>query len=123
MKIIHTIKAPAAIGPYSQARVVGNLLFTAGQCGIIPETGEVCDGVIGQAHQTFKNLSAIMEEAGTSFDKVVKTTVYVKDMNDFSKVNEVYAQYFSEPYPARSCVEVARLPKDVLVECELVAEI
>ena len=123
MKTIHTKNAPAAIGPYSQARVVGNLLYTSGQVGICPETGEVQENVVDQANQVFKNLEAILKEAGTDFSKVVKTTVFIKDMNDFSKVNEVYAQYFSEPYPARSCVEVARLPKDVLVECELIAEL
>ncbi len=123
MKVVHTTKAPEAIGPYSQGRVVGNLLFTAGQCGINPKTGDLCEGLIEQAHQTFQNLAEILEAAGSGFDKVIKTTLFVKDMSDFSKVNLVYSQYFTTPYPARSCVEVARLPKDALVECELIAEI
>ncbi len=123
MKVIATDKAPAAIGPYSQGRVVGNLVFTSGQIGIIPETGEIAVGVEAQAHQVFKNVSEILKAAGSDMSKVVKTTVFVKDMNDFATVNGIYAQYFTEPYPARSCVEVARLPKDLLVECEAIAEL
>lgn len=123
MKVISTDKAPAAIGPYSQARVVGNLVYTSGQIGIIPETGEVAVGIEGQAHQVFKNISEILKAAGSDMSKVVKTTVFIKDMNDFATVNGIYAQYFTEPYPARSCVEVARLPKDLLVECEVIAEL
>ena len=123
MTIISTNKAPAAIGPYSQASVVGNLVYTSGQVGIIPETGEVAQGLEAQAHQVFKNLTELLKAAGSDMGKVVKTTVFIKDMNDFATINGIYAQYFSEPYPARSCVEVARLPKDVLIECEVIAEL
>lgn len=123
MKVVSTPNAPAAIGPYSQAQIVGNLVYTSGQCGFIPETGAVVEGLEAQAHQVFKNLSALLEAAGSSMSKVIKTTVFIKNMNDFATINGIYAQYFSEPYPARSCVEVARLPKDVLLECEVVAEL
>ena len=123
MKAVATDKAPAALGPYSQAQIVGNLVYISGQIGVDPATGAVADNVEGQAHQVFKNIAAILEAAGTDMSKVVKTTVFVKDMNDFATVNTIYAQYFTEPFPARSCVEVARLPKDFLVECEVIAEI
>ena len=123
MKVVATSKAPAALGPYSQAQIVGNLIFTSGQVGIIPETGEVAVGVEAQAHQVFKNLGEILKAAGTDMSKVIKTTVFLKHMDDFATINGIYAQYFSEPFPARSCVEVAKLPKDMLVECELIAEI
>lgn len=123
MKVVSTPNAPAAIGPYSQARIVGNLVFTSGQCGFIPETGVTVEGIEAQAHQVFKNVAAILKAAGSDMSKVIKTTVFIKDMNDFGTVNGIYAQYFTEPFPARSCVEVARLPKDVLVECEVIAEI
>ena len=123
MKVVSTEKAPAAIGPYSQARISGGLVYTSGQIGIIPETGAVAEGLEAQAHQVFKNLTELLKAAGIDMSKVVKTTVFIKDMNDFAAINAIYAQYFAEPYPARSCVEVARLPKDVLVECELIAEL
>ena len=123
MKVVSTEKAPAAIGPYSQARIAGGLVYTSGQIGIIPETGAVAAGLEAQAHQVFKNLTELLKAAGSDMSKVVKTTVFIKDMNDFAAINAIYAQYFAEPYPARSCVEVARLPKDVLVECELIAEL
>lgn len=123
MKVVSTEKAPAAIGPYSQARIAGGLVYTSGQIGIIPETGTVAEGLEAQAHQVFKNLTELLKAAGSDMSKVVKTTVFIKDMNDFAAINAIYAQYFAEPYPARSCVEVARLPKDVLVECELIAEL
>ena len=123
MKVVATDKAPAALGPYSQAQIVGNLVYTSGQIGVDPATGAVAEDVEGQAHQVFKNIAAILEAAGTEMSKVVKTTVFVKDMNDFAAVNAIYAQYFTEPFPARSCVEVARLPKDFLVECEVIAEL
>ena len=123
MKVVSTEKAPAAIGPYSQARIAGGLVYTSGQIGIIPETGAVAEGLGAQAHQVFKNLTELLKAAGSDMSKVVKTTVFIKDMNDFAAINAIYAQYFAEPYPARSCVEVARLPKDVLVECELIAEL
>ena len=123
MKVVSTEKAPAAIGPYSQARIAGGLVYTSCQIGIIPETGAVAEGLEAQAHQVFKNLTELLKAAGSDMSKVVKTTVFIKDMNDFAAINAIYAQYFAEPYPARSCVEVARLPKDVLVECELIAEL
>ena len=123
MKVVSTEKAPAAIGPYSQARIAGGLVYTSGQIGVIPETGAAAEGLEAQAHQVFKNLTELLKAAGSDMSKVVKTTVFIKDMNDFAAINAIYAQYFAEPYPARSCVEVARLPKDVLVECELIAEL
>lgn len=123
MKEISTTNAPAAIGPYSQAMVSGNLLYTSGQVPIIPQTGEIAQGLEAQAHQVFTNLTELLKAAGTDMSRVVKTTVFIKDMNDFAAINAIYAQYFSKPFPARSCVEVARLPKDVLLECELIAEI
>ena len=122
MKEINTTKAPGAIGPYSQAIEVNGLVYTSGQIGIDPATGAIVEGVEAQAHQVCKNLTELLKAAGTSMDNVVKTTVFIKDMNDFGTVNGIYAQYFTEPYPARSCVEVARLPKDVLVEIEVIAE-
>lgn len=120
--IISTDKAPAAIGPYSQAIAVGDMIFTSGVIPIIPETGELETGDIkAQANQAIGNLINLLEAAGSNADSVVKTTVFIKDMNDFAAVNEVYATYFTNNYPARSCVEVARLPKDVLIEIEAVA--
>ncbi|MDE5873372.1 MAG: RidA family protein [Lachnospiraceae bacterium] len=121
-EIISTKKAPAAIGPYSQAVVVGDMTYTSGMIPIIPETGELESGdITAQARQAISNLIALLEEAGADAQSVVKTTVFIKDMNDFAKVNEVYATFFTDNYPARSCVEVARLPKDVLIEIEAVA--
>ncbi|MBR3293108.1 MAG: RidA family protein [Oscillospiraceae bacterium] len=121
MKVIVTDKAPAAIGPYSQARVVGNMIFASGQIPIIPATGAIAEGLEAQAEQVFTNVAALLEAAGSDMAHVVKTTVFIKDMNDFAAINAVYARHFQEPYPARSCVEVARLPKDVLLECEVIA--
>ncbi|MDQ0203919.1 RidA family protein [Pectinatus haikarae] len=119
---IHTAKAPAALGPYSQAiSIFDKLIFTSGQIAIIPETGEIAEGIEAQTKQVLDNLKAVLEEAGSSMDKVIKTTVFIKNMNDFSKVNEIYGQYFTGTCPARSCVEVARLPKDMLIEIETVA--
>lgn len=123
MKTIATKNAPAAIGPYSQAQVTGNLVFTSGQIGIDPATGILAEGLEAQANQVFRNLTALLEAAGSGMNKVIKTTLFIRDMNDFGKVNEIYARYFTEPFPARSCVEVARLPKDTLVECEVIAEL
>ena len=123
MKTISTKNAPAAIGPYSQAQVVNGLVYTSGQIGIDPATGALVEGLDAQANQVFKNLTELLKAAGSDMSKVVKTTVFIKDMNDFGKVNEIYAKYFTEPFPARSCVEVARLPKDCLVECEIIAEL
>lgn len=123
MKNVSTDKAPAAIGPYSQAQIVGNLVYTSGQIPIDPATGLIAEGLEAQANQVFKNIAKLLEAAGSDMSKVVKTTVFIKDMNDFAAINAVYANYFSAPYPARSCVEVARLPKDVLLECEVIAEV
>lgn len=124
LSVINTANAPAAIGPYSQAIKVGDLVFTSGQIPINPATGElVPGGVEEQAQQVLKNLKAVLEAAGTSLDSVVKTTVFIKDMNDFAKINAIYATYFTSNPPARSCVEVARLPKDVLIEIEAIAEV
>ncbi len=122
--IIATDKAPAAIGPYSQAVKVGNLLFTSGMIPIDPATNTLVEGGIEvQAERALINVKALLEESGSSLDKVVKTVVFIKDMNDFAKVNEIYAKYFTKDFPARSCVEVARLPKDVLIEMEAIAEV
>lgn len=123
MTTVSTKNAPAAIGPYSQAQIVGGLVFTSGQIGIDPTTGLIREGIEAQANQVFTNLAALLEAAGSAMNKVVKTTVFIKDMNDFGNVNEIYGKYFAEPFPARSCVEVARLPKDVLIECEVIAEL
>jgi len=126
-QVIATDKAPAAIGPYSQAVRVGNLLFTAGQIPLDPATGLVVAGDIkAQTARVLENLKAIVEAGGSSLDKVVKTTVFLKDFNDFAAMNAIYESYLGGegvPPPARSTVEVARLPKDVLVEIELIAEI
>ena len=123
MKTVATKNAPAAIGPYSQAQIVNGLVYTSGQIGIDPATATLVEGLDAQANQVFKNLSELLKAAGSDMSKVIKTTVFIKDMNDFGKVNEIYAKYFTEPFPARSCVEVARLPKDALVECEVIAEL
>lgn len=119
--IINTEKAPAAIGPYSQAVSVEDMLFTSGQLGINPATGDLAEGVEAQTRQSLENIAAILESAGYSRKNVVKTTVFIKDMNDFSTVNQIYSAFFGDHKPARSCVEVARLPKDGLVEIEVVA--
>ena len=123
MKTVSTNKAPAAIGPYSQAQIVGDLVFCSGQIPVIPETGALAQGLEAQANQVFKNIAALLTAAGSNISKVVKTTVFIKNMDDFAAINAIYAQYFTEPFPARSCVEVARLPKDVLLECEAIAEL
>ena len=123
MKAISTDKAPAAIGPYSQAMVVGDLLITSGQIPVDPATGAVPgDDITSQAEQSCKNVGAILEAAGTSFEKVVKTTCFIADMGDFAAFNEVYAKYFVSK-PARSCVAVKTLPKNVLCEIEAIAEL
>ena len=122
MKQIQTTAAPAAIGPYSQGIEVGNLVITSGQLPINPATGEMPSDIEAQAHQSLQNVKAILEAAGTGLDKVVKPTVFLADMNDFAAMNGVYAQYFNEPYPARSAVAVKTLPKNALVEIEVMAE-
>jgi 2-iminobutanoate/2-iminopropanoate deaminase len=121
-KVISTSKAPAAIGPYSQAIQVGNLVFASGQIPIDPATGNfVAGGVREQARQSLTNVKAILDEVGLTLDNVVKTTVFLADMNDFADVNAVYAEFFAEPYPARSAVAVKTLPKGALVEIEVIA--
>ncbi len=122
MKVINTEKAPAALGPYSQAIEVNGTLYVSGQIPFIPETMTcVSDDVQEQTKQSLENVKAILEEAGYTLNDVVKAGVFIKDMNDFPLINEIYAQYFSENKPARACVEVARLPKDVKVEIEVIA--
>lgn len=123
MKQISTNKAPAAIGPYSQAIRSGNMLFCSGQIPVDPATGMIPEGVKAQAEQALTNVKNLIAAAGSSIDNVIKTTVFIKDMNDFAVINEIYAKYFTEPFPARSCVEVARLPKDVLLEVEAIVEL
>lgn len=124
MQAIHTEKAPKAIGPYSQAIKVGNLVFASGQVPIVPATGEFVEGGIKeQTRQSLTNAKAILEEAGTSLSKVVKTTVYLSDMANFAAMNEGYAEFFTQPYPARSAVAVKTLPKNALVEVECIAEL
>lgn len=121
-QVIHTDNAPKAIGPYSQAVKAGNMLFVSGQVPFVPETMEIVEGdVKAQTAQSLKNVQAILAEAGLDFSHVVKSTVFIKDMNEFAQINEVYAEFFGENKPARACVEVARLPKDVKVEIEVIA--
>ncbi|MGH2772037.1 MAG: RidA family protein [Actinomycetota bacterium] len=124
METITTTAAPAAVGPYSQAKKSGNLVITAGQIPLDPATGEIVDGgVAQQAERVLENLKAVLEAAGAGFDQVLKTTVFLDSMDDFAAMNEVYERYFKEPYPARSTIEVSRLPKDALVEIEATAVI
>ncbi len=120
-KTINAPKAPTAVGPYVHAVEANGLIFTSGQLGLVPESGTLPEGVEAQTHQSLKNLATVLEEAGSNLANVVKTTVFLDDINDFAKVNEVYAQYFQGKTPARSCVEVAKLPKGGLVEIEVVA--
>ena len=123
-KVINTTKAPAAIGPYSQAIQVGNLVYTSGQIPINPVTGVFVEGgIMEQTRQSLQNVKAILEEAGLTMSNVVKTTVFLADMADFADMNAVYAEFFAEPYPARSAVAVKTLPKGALVEIEVVAEV
>ncbi len=119
--VISTTSAPAAIGPYSQAIEVNGMVYTSGIIPVDPATGEIPEGAAAQADRVFKSMSALLEAAGTSMSNVVKTTVFIKNMNDFAAINEVYAKYFPEPFPARSCIEVVRIPKDVLLEAEAIA--
>ncbi len=119
-KIISTDKAPAAIGPYSQAIEVGNMVFTSGVIPVVPATGEIPEGIEAQANQAIGNLVALLGEAGVSPENVIKTTVFIKNMDDFAKINAIYSEFFKVDCPARSCVEVARLPKDVLIEIEAI---
>lgn len=124
MKSISTKKAPAAIGPYSQAIRVGNLVFVSGQLPIDPATGSFAEGGIKElTSQRLTNISSILKEAGTDMSHVVKTTVFLTDMNDFAAMNEVYATFFKEPFPARSAVAIKTLPKNAIVEIECIAEV
>ena len=120
-RAISTDRAPAAIWPYSQAIEANGMIYTSGVIPVNPADGTIPDGVEAQANQAFSNLRALLEACGTDISEVVKTTVFIKEMNDFGKINEIYAKYFTGTYPARSCVEVARLPKDVLLEVEAIA--
>ena len=122
MKVIATKNAPAAVGPYSQAIDCGDTEYCSGQIPLDPQTGAVVEGGLeAQAHQMFRNVKAVLAEAGLGLENVVKTTVFMTDLGQFGALNAIYAEYFAEPYPARSCVEVSALPKGVLVECEVIA--
>jgi 2-iminobutanoate/2-iminopropanoate deaminase len=122
-KVIKTLAAPGAIGPYSQAVQIGDFIYTSGQIPVNSTTGEIPEGIENQTQQSLENIQAILVEAGLTMENIVKMTVFLKDMNHFNQVNEVYASFFKEPYPARSAVEVARLPKDVLIEIEAIASL
>ena len=122
MKVVSTSNAPAAIGPYSQGMVTGNLVFCSGQIPVVPATGEIPEGITAQAEQSCKNVGAVLAEAGCGYENVVKTTCFIADMNDFAAFNEVYAKYFVSK-PARSCCAVKTLPKNVLCEIEAIAVI
>ena len=120
-EIIATTNAPGAVGPYVQAVKVNGMVYCSGQLGIDPAVGKMPEGVEAQAHCSIKNMGAILKEAGSDYSKIVKTTIFLADMNDFAKVNEIYKSYFGEEYPARSCVQVAKLPLGGLVEVECIA--
>lgn len=120
---IHTEQAPAAVGPYVQAVKVGGMIYCSGQLGLNPEDGTLAEGVEAQAHQSLKNLGAVLKAAGSDYGKIVKTSIFLADIGDFAVVNEVYKTYFDGEFPARSCVEVANLPKGSLVEIECIAEV
>lgn len=120
-RIITSNKVPKAIGPYSQAVILNNVLYTSGQIGLDPQTGDLKDGIEEQVKQVMENLKALLKEADMDFSNVVKTTIFLKSMDDFTTVNQIYASYFNENPPARSCVEVSALPKGALVEIELIA--
>ncbi len=121
-KVVSTDKAPSAIGPYAQANILGNIIITSGQIPIDPATGALVEGGIEeQTRQVFSNLKAVLEAAGSGLDKIIKTTCFMDNMADFAKMNEVYAEYFVGEYPSRSAVEVAKLPKDALIEIEAIA--
>ena len=120
--IIESGNAPKAIGPYSQAVLVDDTLYVSGNIPVNPATGDVADGIINQSKQVFENMKAVLNEAGMGFENVVKTTAFLTDLSNFATFNEIYASYFVAPYPARSCVEVSKLPKNVLVEVECIAK-
>ena len=122
--VVHTDQAPKAVGPYSQAIILDSLIFCSGQIGLEPETGMlVKGGVEAQTRRILLNIKAILEKAGSSLDKIVKSTIFLTNMNDFSVVNSIYASFFSDPLPARSCIEVSKLPKEALVEIEVIAHL
>lgn len=120
-EIVKTKNAPGAIGPYEQGQIIGNFVFTSGQIPLVPATGELVTEIKAATKQSLENIKGILEEAGSSLDKVVKTVVFVKNMDDFAAVNEVYGTYFTNNKPARSCVAVAKLPKDAVIEIEAIA--
>lgn len=120
-KAVETAKAPKAIGPYSQAVVANGFVFAAGQIGSDPKTGILAEGIEAQVEQTFKNIAAVLKASGSSMDNVVKATVFLADINDFAKMNEIYGKHFKAPFPGRSTVQVARLPRDAKVEIEVIA--
>lgn len=123
MKVkIESGNAPKAIGPYSQAVLVDDTLYVSGNIPVNPKTGDVADGIVNQSKQVFENMKAVLNEAGIGFENVVKTTAFLTDLSNFATFNEIYASYFVAPYPARSCVEVSKLPKNVLVEVECIAK-
>ena len=122
-EIINIIKAPAAIGPYSHGNKIGDLIFTSGQLPINPETKELITEIKAATRQSLENVKGILEEVGSSMDKVVKATVFVKDLGQFGEVNEVYSEYFGQNSPARSCVQVAKLPMDAVIEIEVIAHV
>lgn len=123
MKVkIESGNAPKAIGPYSQAVLVDDTLYVSGNIPVNPATGDVADGIVNQSNQVFENMKAVLNEAGMDFENVVKTTAFLTDLSNFATFNEIYASYFVAPYPARSCVEVSKLPKNVLVEVECIAK-
>ena len=119
--IINAKNAPAAVGPYVHAVKVGDFLFSSGQIGLIPETGLLQEGIVAQTEQALKNIGAVLKEAGLDYSDVIKTTVFLDNMDDFATINEIYATYFTGDAPARSCVEVAKLPKGALIEIEVIA--
>jgi 2-iminobutanoate/2-iminopropanoate deaminase len=123
MKTIHTEKAPAVVGPYSQAIEANGFLFCAGQIGLDPQTKEMVDGIENQTQQVMKNIQAVLEASGVSWNNVVKTTIYLANMTDYTKVNELYGQYFPENKPARSTIAVAELPRKALIEVEVIASV
>lgn len=123
MKVkIESVNAPKAIGPYSQAVLVDDTLYVSGNIPVNPATGDVSDGIVNQSKQVFENMKAVLNEAGMGFENVVKTTAFLTDLSNFATFNEIYASYFVAPYPARSCVEVSKLPKNVLIEVECIAK-
>lgn len=122
MKVIKTTNAPGAVGPYSQAIEIDNLVFASGQIALDPATGEMAEGIEAQAHQALKNAQAVINASGAKWENVIKTTVFITNIDDFAKVNKIYATYFTQPYPARSCVEVSKLPKGALIEIEVIAK-